>query len=123
MLVQRAFENLFSNAIRYTKDNDSIFLNAYILQEKNEIIFEIKDTGIGIKKEGRFKQRLFMSSNSLSCSCFLSFIKVETSFSNREINGRSNATTINLNTVFNKAMFTLLRGVLMKEKCTKAFIE
>ncbi|MDY4831911.1 MAG: HAMP domain-containing sensor histidine kinase, partial [Treponema sp.] len=50
MLVQRAFENLFSNAIRYTKDNDSIFLNAYILQEKNEIIFEIKDTGIGIKK-------------------------------------------------------------------------
>ena len=35
MLVQRAFENLFSNAIRYTKDNDSIFLNAYILQEKN----------------------------------------------------------------------------------------
>ena len=50
MLVQRAFENLFSNAIRYTKDNDSIFLNAYILQDKNEIIFEIKDTGIGIKK-------------------------------------------------------------------------
>lgn len=50
MLVQRAFENLFSNAIRYTKDNDSIFLNAYIVQEKSEIIFEIKDTGIGIKK-------------------------------------------------------------------------
>ena len=57
MLVQRAFENLFSNAIRYTKDNDSIFLNAYILQEKNEIIFEIKDTGIGIPENAR--ERVF----------------------------------------------------------------
>lgn len=50
MLVLRAFENIFSNAIRYTKDNDSIFLTAHILEEKKEIIFEIKDTGIGIKK-------------------------------------------------------------------------
>lgn len=50
LLVQRAFENLFSNSIRYTKDNDTININSYILPEEKQIIFQIKDTGIGIKK-------------------------------------------------------------------------
>lgn len=50
LLVLRAFENLFSNAIRYTKDNDTIYINAYNNIEKKIIIFQIKDTGIGIKK-------------------------------------------------------------------------
>ena len=56
-LANRAFENIFINALRYTKDNDSIYLSASIKQEtKNKethkaIIFSIKDTGPGIKKD------------------------------------------------------------------------
>lgn len=53
-LVQRAFENIFSNALRYTKEYDSIAISAK--QEKDEngserITIKIKDNGIGIKKE------------------------------------------------------------------------
>ena len=50
-LVNRAFENIFSNAIRYTKDNDSIFISSYINRNSKVIFFSIKDTGSGIKKE------------------------------------------------------------------------
>ena len=56
-LVTRAFENIFINALRYTKDDDSIFLSASIKQETvnkethKVIVFSIKDTGPGIKKE------------------------------------------------------------------------
>ena len=48
-LVQRTLENLFSNALRYTNENDSIEITA--LEENSRILFKIKDTGIGIKKE------------------------------------------------------------------------
>ena len=48
-LVQRTLENLFSNALRYTNENDSIQISA--IQEDSKIIFRIKDSGIGIKKE------------------------------------------------------------------------
>lgn len=48
-LILRAFQNLFVNAIRYTNDGDTIYINA---KRKNKnIIFEIKDTGIGINKK------------------------------------------------------------------------
>ena len=48
-LILRALQNIFVNAIRYTKDGDKIFINA---KRKNKvIIFEIKDTGIGINKQ------------------------------------------------------------------------
>jgi len=48
-LVLRSFENLFSNALRYTKDGDTIEINSY--QEDSTIILEIKDTGIGIEEK------------------------------------------------------------------------
>lgn len=48
-LVYRSFENIFSNALRYTNENDTIEINSYH-KDKN-IILEIKDTGCGIKKE------------------------------------------------------------------------
>ena len=48
-LVQRTLENLFSNALRYTSENDSIQISA--VQEDNKIFFSIKDSGIGIKSE------------------------------------------------------------------------
>lgn len=48
-LVIRAMENLFSNALRYTKDNDTISFIVKIYD--NQLYFTIKDTGIGISKE------------------------------------------------------------------------
>ena len=47
-LVNRAFENLLSNAIRYTKENDTITLKAYT--KDNNLYFIFSDTGIGIDK-------------------------------------------------------------------------
>ena len=48
-LVTRALENLVSNAIRYTKENDEISINAHYNDEK--IIIEVSDTGIGIEQK------------------------------------------------------------------------
>ena len=53
MLIQRVLENLFSNALRYTKENDSINISAK--EEKDKIIFSIKDSGIGISREDQKK--------------------------------------------------------------------
>ena len=52
-LVHRSFENLLSNAIRYTKENDLIEINAYTSEnEKTKaIILEIRDSGCGIDKK------------------------------------------------------------------------
>ena len=51
-LVYRSFENLFSNAIRYTKDGDKIELIAYENpDDKHSLIFKIKDSGYGIDKK------------------------------------------------------------------------
>ena len=49
MLARRVFENLFNNALRYTKDNDTITLSSYI--ENNKVIYKISDTGIGIEEK------------------------------------------------------------------------
>ncbi|MDY2842448.1 MAG: HAMP domain-containing sensor histidine kinase, partial [Treponema sp.] len=57
LLFQRSLENLFSNAIRYTSENDSVEISAVQdkIQEKNQnkksVKIAIKDSGIGIKKE------------------------------------------------------------------------
>ncbi len=48
-LIQRVFENLFSNAVRYTKEDDSITINSYM--RNSDIILEIKDTGFGIQEK------------------------------------------------------------------------
>lgn len=45
-LVNRVFENLLSNALRYTTENDEIKICAY--EENNSIIIKFCDTGIGI---------------------------------------------------------------------------
>ena len=48
MLFNRVLENLFSNALRYTKDGDSISILA---EEKEKCVaISICDTGIGIEK-------------------------------------------------------------------------
>lgn len=48
-LFLRSLENLFSNALRYTKDNDTIEINSFI--RENNLILEIKDTGVGIEEK------------------------------------------------------------------------
>ncbi len=50
-LVTRVFENLFNNALRYTKDNDTITLESYINEEEHNVIYKIHDTGIGIEEK------------------------------------------------------------------------
>ena len=52
-LVQRSFENLLSNAIRYTRENDLIEIAAHTEKKgrKSAIILQIKDTGYGIDKK------------------------------------------------------------------------
>ena len=52
-LIHRAFENLFSNAIRYTNEDDLIEINAFTIEGINgrSIILEIKDSGPGIDKK------------------------------------------------------------------------
>jgi len=48
-LVTRAFGNLFTNAIRYTKDGDSIRISAE--KQEGSILFSIADTGSGIEEK------------------------------------------------------------------------
>ncbi|MCR5763461.1 MAG: HAMP domain-containing histidine kinase [Treponema sp.] len=48
-LFNRAMENLFSNALRYTNDNDSISIKAK--EESDRITLSIADTGIGIAEK------------------------------------------------------------------------
>ncbi len=52
-LIHRAFENLLSNALRYTRENDLIEINSYIKVNNNRkfIILEVKDSGYGIDKK------------------------------------------------------------------------
>lgn len=52
-LVHRSFENLLSNAIRYTKDFDNIEIRSYIetKNDKRKIILQIIDSGSGIAKK------------------------------------------------------------------------
>ena len=49
-LISRAFENLLSNALRYTKENDTITISAYKIND-SEIKVAIADTGIGIDEK------------------------------------------------------------------------
>lgn len=48
-LITRAFENIFSNALRYTKDNDTIKLIGK--NDDQNVYFSISDTGCGIDKK------------------------------------------------------------------------
>ncbi len=48
-LTNRAFENILSNAIRYTRENDKIWINAW--NDEKAVYLEIKDSGIGIDQK------------------------------------------------------------------------
>ena len=48
-LILRAFENIFSNALRYTNDGDKIEISASV--KGDFILLDIADSGVGIKEE------------------------------------------------------------------------
>ena len=64
LLVQRALENLFANAVRYTKDGDTIRIDAQ--QDGGKITLKISDTGIGIEKKdiGKIFDMFYRGTNS-----------------------------------------------------------
>lgn len=63
-MFERVLDNLYTNALKYSKENDEILLEAYL--KGNEIIIAISDTGIGIKEDmlARIFERTFMISDS-----------------------------------------------------------
>ncbi len=62
--IAMAFENLLENAVKYTSPGGKISLRATSAKEK--VIFEVKDTGIGIPKDQTHKifNKFFRSSNA-----------------------------------------------------------
>ncbi len=63
-LAQRALENIFNNAVRYTKDGDSISISA--IEDGTNIYVSISDTGCGIAAEDKEKifELFFRGTNS-----------------------------------------------------------
>ncbi len=50
-LLLQVFNNLISNAIKFTKSGGSILINAKANIEKKQVEFSVKDDGVGISKE------------------------------------------------------------------------
>ena len=50
-LLLQVFNNLIGNAIKFTKEGDSITINATKDKTTNAVRISVKDTGVGIKKE------------------------------------------------------------------------
>ena len=65
--LRRILENLTSNAIKYTTKGGSVCMSAKYDTKKGDVIMQVQDTGVGIKKENltqifeRFTQRDFSS--------------------------------------------------------------
>lgn len=50
-LLLQVFNNLISNAIKFTKPDGNINVDAHVNIEKRQIEFSVKDDGVGIRKE------------------------------------------------------------------------
>lgn len=64
-MMFRVLDNLFSNALKYSRENASISLSA-TLSDKNHILISVSDTGVGIAKEhlNQIFNRTYMVSGS-----------------------------------------------------------
>jgi signal transduction histidine kinase len=58
--LEIVLRNLISNAIKFSRENNTIELNANISKDDSAVIVSIKDNGLGISKE---KQLQFLNSN------------------------------------------------------------
>ncbi len=56
-MIQTVLRNLLSNSIKFTKEGGKIFIRAKSGNEKDEVVFEIEDTGTGI--DGKLLPNLF----------------------------------------------------------------
>ncbi len=67
ILVKQAIFNLLANAVSYSNNNTSIEGKWLIDKEKNEVIYSVKDYGIGIPKasEGRIFSKFFRANNAM----------------------------------------------------------
>lgn len=50
-LLLQVFNNLISNAIKFTKPGGSITIDAFLAAEKRSVQFSVKDTGVGIETQ------------------------------------------------------------------------
>jgi len=55
--LQRIVDNTISNAIKYSKDNSSIEIKLYKIEE--HIVFEVQDYGVGIKDTDKIFSRYY----------------------------------------------------------------
>jgi PAS domain S-box-containing protein len=64
--IKHVFNNLISNAIKYSKENGNVSIGCE--EKKNEIVFIIKDDGIGIPKaqQSRIFEKFFRADNALA---------------------------------------------------------
>ncbi|MCA9385376.1 PAS domain S-box protein [Candidatus Dojkabacteria bacterium] len=64
-LVSMVFQNLISNAIKYTPEKGTIAVSMTLTKDNNYILASVKDTGYGIPKEeqGKIFTKLFRASN------------------------------------------------------------
>lgn len=64
-MIKVAVENLLDNAIRYIKERGEVFVK--FKNKGNNLLFEIKDTGVGIPEEDQRNifQKFFRSKNAL----------------------------------------------------------
>jgi PAS domain S-box-containing protein len=56
-MIQRLFENIISNALKYSRDNTPPFLKVDCHNEANDVIITFRDNGIGFEEE--FSSRIF----------------------------------------------------------------
>jgi len=66
--LRQVILNLFANSIRYTNSNGTIEGRWLVDNEKNEVIYSVRDNGIGIPKAARGKifSKFFRADNAIS---------------------------------------------------------
>jgi len=65
-LIRQVFDNLISNAIKYSVNKKEVVVQLGINKDKSEITFSVADSGVGVRKEElpRLFDRFYRSSNS-----------------------------------------------------------
>lgn len=64
--IRLIFSNLIENAIKYSSANDKVFIS--VIENPNDFVFSIKDTGIGIPKEeqSHLFEKFYRATNAMS---------------------------------------------------------